>query len=175
MLIFLDTEFTDFEHPELISIGLATTGVPDFYAERNDYPRERCSSFVISEVMPLLGMVSNAACDVSELAHRLRAWFDQLPESAIVLYDFETDWKLLCASFAGELPAKVGAHQLIDRKIFRHSAYKLGEVLTYSAAWPQHHALADAQALREGYLRWKLAAEGQQWTSTSSVTGPART
>lgn len=167
MLVFLDTEFTDFSQPELISIGLATTGVPDFYAERNDYPRDRCSPFVQADVIPLLGRNPNAECDAHILNLRLREWFDLLPESAIVLYDFEADWNLLCEVFVGTLPEKIGAHQLIDQRIFRHSAYKLGEVLTYTAAWPPHHALADAQALREGYLRWKLATEGRKWNSAS--------
>lgn len=175
MLVFLDTEFTDFAQPDLISIGLATTGVPDFYAERSDYLRERCTPFVQTEVIPLLGRVPHATCDENELAQRLRAWFDQLPESAIILYDFEVDWILLRAAFAGELPTKVGAHQSIDQKIFRHSAYKLGEVLTYSEAWPQHHALADARAFREGYVRWKLATEGRQWNFPSLVKDPGRT
>jgi hypothetical protein len=165
MLVFLDTEFTNFSQPELISIGLATTGVPDFYAERNDFPRERCTRFVQSEVIPLLGRVANAACDVHELGQRLRAWFDALPEPAIILYDFVADWTLLCFAFDGELPSKVGAHEQIDQKIFRHSAYKLGEVLIYSADWPPHHALADAKALREGYSRWRLASEGRPWNS----------
>lgn len=40
MLVFLDTEFTNFEKPELISIGLAAIGAPDFYAERVDYPHD---------------------------------------------------------------------------------------------------------------------------------------
>lgn len=165
MLIFLDTEFTNFEQPELISIGLAATGVPDFYAECDDYPPEGCTQFVIDEVIPLLGRIPDAACAASELAVRLRAWFGRLPEAAIILYDFETDWTLLCNACGDELPVNVMAHQLVDQKVFRHSAYKLGEVLTYTEAWPPHHALADAQALREGYLRWRLASDGRQWNS----------
>jgi hypothetical protein len=170
MLIFLDTEFTDFAQPELISIGLAATGVPDFYAELNYYPRERCTPFVIDEVIPLLGRVPNAACDASELTTRLRVWFDQLPESAIVLYDFETDWNLLCRACGRDLPVNLGAHQLVDQRIFRHSAYKLGEVLTYTTDLPPHHALADARALQEGFIRWKLASEGRPWNSRIDFT-----
>lgn len=175
MLVFLDTEFTDFAQPELISVGLATTGIPDFYAERDDYPQERCTSFVQTEVIPLLGRVPNSTCDAHELSQRLRAWFTRLPESAVILYDFETDWNLLRIAFDGDLPAKVQAHQLVDQKIFRSSPYKLGEALTYTSAWPPHHALADAQALREGYIRWMLASEGRRWNSSSSANGPART
>lgn len=163
MLIFLDTEFTNFSRPELISIALAADGAPDFYAELNDFLPERCSLFVIKEVIPLLGSVPGATCSKSELTDRLRAWFDDLPEAATILYDFSADWELLYAALLGELPVKVQTHEIIDKKIFRHSAYKLGEVLTYTKTWPPHHALADARALKEGYLRWKAALDGRKW------------
>lgn len=92
-----------------------------------------------------------------------------LPEATTVLYDFETDRQLLEASFLGPRPDNLCGYELIDHKIFRHSAYKLGEVLTYSSAWPPHHALADAQALREGYLRWEAAISGRDWRSKTSL------
>lgn len=154
MLVFIDTEFTNHTKPDLISIGIAAANVNDFYAERTDYQFEDCSPFVLDQVLPLLGRVPGATCTAPELAYRLRAWFAALPEAATVVYDFETDWQLLQAAFLGEIPDNVGPHQLVDHKIFRHSAYKLGEVLIYSKTWPPHHALTDAQALREGYLRW---------------------
>ena len=165
MLVFLDSEFTTMASadPDLISIGMAAVGASDFYAELTDYRRDDTSEFVRAEVIPLLGKVSGAACTSVELASRLRGWFDALPEPATIMYDFLIDWQLLQAAFAGDLPPNVGAHQLVDHKIFRHSAYKLGEVLTYSAAWPPHHALADAQALREGYLRWQAATSDRPW------------
>jgi hypothetical protein len=175
MLVFLDTEFTTLARadPDLISIGIAAVGVNDFYAERTDYRREEISEFVRAEVIPLLGKVSGAACTSVELANRLRDWFDALPEPATILLDYEVDWQLFQAAFAGELPLNVGAYQLVDHKIFRHSAYKLGEVLTYSAAWPPHHALADAQALREGYLRWEAAVSGRAW-GVRDIPAPQR-
>ncbi len=38
MILFLDTEFTDFQQPDLISIGLVSEcGSHEFYAERNDF------------------------------------------------------------------------------------------------------------------------------------------
>lgn len=167
MLVFLDTEFTTLAHPDpdLISIGLAAVGASDFYAERIDYRHDDTSEFVRAEVIPLLGKLPGVACTSVELASRLRGWFDALPEPATIMYDFFIDWQLLQAAFAGDLPPNVGAHQLVDHKIFRHSAYKLGEVLAYSAAWPPHHALADAQALREGYMRWQAAMSGRPWNT----------
>lgn len=37
MLIFLDTEFTDFARPDLISLALVSEDGREFYAERIDY------------------------------------------------------------------------------------------------------------------------------------------
>jgi hypothetical protein len=165
LLIFIDTEFTNFARPDLISIGIATVGGTDFYAERTDYRQEDCTDFVREEIIPLLGKAPGAGCTALELAGRLRAWFDALPEPATILCDYETDWQMLQAAFIGDLPLNIVTHRLVDHKIFRHSAYKLGEVLTYSAAWPPHHALADAQALREGYLRWQAAMSGRVWNT----------
>jgi hypothetical protein len=168
MRIFIDTEFTNHVHPDLISIGIAAEGGQVFYAERTDYRHENCTSFVRSEVIPLLGRESAATCTTEELSRRLYEWFRMLPEAATVFYDFETDRQLLEASFLGPRPGNLAGYELVDHKIFRHSAYKLGEVLTYSATWPPHHALADAQALREGFLRWEAAISGREWTSPIS-------
>lgn len=172
MLVFLDTEFTTLAHanPDLISIGMAAVGATDFYAERIDYRRDDTSEFVRTDVIPLLGKIPGAACTSVELASRLRSWFDALPEPAIVMYDFLMDWQLLQAAFAGDLPQNLGGHQLVDHKIFRHPAYKLGEVLTYSAEWPPHHALADALALKDGFLRWEAAMAGRVWNTHNKPT-----
>ncbi len=165
MRIFIDTEFTDHAQPDLISIGMAAEGGKTFYAELLDYRYEACTHFVREEVIPLLGRIPDAACTTHELANRLFVWFASLPEPATVFYDFETDRRLLENSFLGEAPGNLCGYNLVDHKIFRHPAYKLGEVLTYSAARPTHHALADAQALREGYLRWEAAMAGHEWRS----------
>lgn len=165
MRIFIDTEFTEHSDPDLISIGMAAEDGQIFYGERTDYRYESCTSFVRNEILPLLGREPNARCTAAELSHRLYEWFRALPEGATVFYDFETDRRLLEASFLGPLPSNLSGYELVDHKIFRHSAYKLGEVLTYSAARPPHHALADAQALREGFLRWEAAVSGRDWRS----------
>lgn len=167
MRIFIDTEFTDHAHPDLISIGMVAEDGQSFYAERADYRYEDCSSFVRNEVLPLLRHKPDAACTTAELSRRLYEWFRALPEAVIVFYDFETDRRLLEASFLGPLPVNLSRYELVDHKIFRHPAYKLGEVLTYSPTFPPHHALADAKALREGYLRWEAAMSGRDWRCRS--------
>lgn len=165
MRIFIDTEFTDHARPDLISLGIAAEDGKVFYAERTDYRYEDCTEFVQREVLPLLGKTPGAACTAAELILRLREWIDALPEPAVVYYDFETDLQLLEAILRGDRPKNFAGAELVDNKIFRHSAYKLGEVLTYSNAYPPHHALADALALRSGYLRWEAAISGREWRS----------
>ena len=52
MLIFLDTEFTAFMRPDLISIALVSEDGREFYAERTDYRQADCSDFVRATVLP---------------------------------------------------------------------------------------------------------------------------
>lgn len=48
MRIFIDTEFSDFVNPELISIGLVTeSGNDEFYAEL-PVDQSRCNDFVLT-------------------------------------------------------------------------------------------------------------------------------
>ena len=46
MLVFLDTEFTSFFQPDLISVGLVAEDGREFYAERTDYRCDECTVFV---------------------------------------------------------------------------------------------------------------------------------
>ena len=72
MLVFLDTEFTDFTWPNLISLALVSEDGREFYAERTDYHRDDCSQFVRDNVQPLLGRVPGAACTNKELTDHVR-------------------------------------------------------------------------------------------------------
>ena len=60
-LIFLDTEFTSFESPELISIGLAASSGEDFYAEV-PFAVASASPFVCDVVIPLLDKDPHTCC-----------------------------------------------------------------------------------------------------------------
>ena len=46
MLIFLDTELTDFTRPDLINLALVAEDGREFDAELDDYHRDACSAFV---------------------------------------------------------------------------------------------------------------------------------
>ena len=158
MLVFLDTEFTDFVRPDLISIGLVAEDGREFYAERTDYRSAECNDFVRATVLPLLGRVPGAACRRPVLTRRLRQWLEALPEPATIVFDYERDWLLLADACLGpehqKPPANVGEALHLDKFAITHPLFEQAQNYTYTQAWPPHHALADARALRAGYRAW---------------------
>jgi hypothetical protein len=99
MLIFLDTEFTDFPESEcdLISIGLVDENDREFYAESTQYRQEACSNFVKEIVLPLLGkhpkrIVGNYYSIAKELNEWLKFYKDEV---VTICFDYNTDWYLM--------------------------------------------------------------------------------
>ncbi|WP_293603783.1 3'-5' exoribonuclease [Polaromonas sp. UBA4122] len=158
MLVFLDTEFTAFVRPDLISIGLVAEDGREFYAERTDYYTTQCSDFVRETVLPLLGRVPGAACTRTELTDRVRDWFGQLPEPATVVFDSEKDWLLLAVAMLGRPhstpPGNFAKQMYLDSYAITHPAFETALNAVYTPEWPAHHALADARALMAGYRAW---------------------
>lgn len=163
MLVFLDTEFTDFVRPGLISIALVAEDGREFYAELNDYHRDNCNDFVRKTVVPLLGRVPGATCNRTELTRRLRVWFDSLPDKTTIIYDFAGDWLLLSkAMFSRQQqlpPTKFGEPLHLDNATITHPLFEQALNFTYTQDWPPHHALADARALMAGYRAWRAFME----------------
>ena len=101
MLIFLDTEFTDFPESEcdLISIGLVDENGREFYAESTQYRREACSDFVVDVVLPLLGKHHNRVVDnYFGIAKKLNEWlkfYDNPQDVVTICFDYNTDWALM--------------------------------------------------------------------------------
>ena len=159
MLVFLDTEFTSFERPELLSLALVAEDGREFYAELADYPESQCSEFVHETVLPLFGRVPQAACDSAKLALRLRSWFETLPEPAIIVFDFQTDWHLLAGAMPGRPLDNLAEPLCLDRHTISHPIFERAKSLIYTQDWPPHHALADARALMAGYRAWRRFRE----------------
>lgn len=84
MLVFLDTEFTDFIDFELISIGLVSEdGKHVLYLEVQDFDRSKCSAFVQSAVWSHLGHNNDTAVCKADLPSRLWDWFATLPHAIL--------------------------------------------------------------------------------------------
>ena len=163
MLVFLDTEFTCFERPTLMSLALVAEDNREFYAECTDYPREECSDFVVNEVLPLFGRIDGAGNDRVTLSTRLRTWFAALPETATVVCDFEGDWRLLLDALDAlhfvALPANLEGKLILGNSIISDPIFEDSLSRTFTIDWPPHHALADARALRNGYAAWKASMD----------------
>lgn len=156
MLIFLDTEFGDFAERELISVGMVSEdGQRHFYAEVQDFNREKCNSFVRSTVWALLGQVAGATVRRADLPTRLRGWFATLPRSVTLACDSQCDLDVLASAFGRPFPANVepvhyDLRPLIDTSVFHHAV----EQYHARPGQPWHHALHDAHAHRAGWLAW---------------------
>ena len=155
MLIFLDTEFTDFIDCELLSIGMVSQdGKHEFYAERTDYTAP-CSHFVHEAVLPYFGKTVDAACTREDLTQRLWAWFATLPRHVQIASDSTHDRDLLWDAFGEGLPENLDRsvfdlRSLIDTTVFNDAVCRYHE----QPKQPWHHALHDARAHRAGWLAW---------------------
>src|SRR5471032_743218 len=107
MLIFLDTEFTDFIDCDLISLGMVSEdGQHELYGERFDYRAEWCNSCVHAAVLPQRGG-AGPAFDRLQLAAGLVGWFASLPRSVTIACDSFPDWELLRDAMEGVRPANL--------------------------------------------------------------------
>lgn len=95
--IYLDFEFSDFVHREIISIGVITDdplidGV--FYMENANESKKFTSEWVKLNVYPLLDNISQ--CNINQLSARLWGWLEDLPCDQIqVVVDYKGDYDLL--------------------------------------------------------------------------------
>jgi hypothetical protein len=146
--IFLDTEFTDFFRPQLISIGMVADSGEEFYAEI-PYPDSECSDFVRETVIPLLGRFPHAICSKDELPVKLRTWLELVRaqwDHIELCVDSQTDWDLLINALEYQVPKWCGqtfVGNSIEEQL-RCDFYRKNKL-------PEHHALYDAMANRYAF------------------------
>lgn len=148
MLIFIDTEFTDFTNTELISIGLVTEdGQHEFYVEL-PVDQSKCNDFVLTTILPQLGKASSAQCTVDELHSRLVRWLEQFAHCAPVkiCFDYDGDWQLFCHAMKYDIPI-----WLSSENIYRYIDQDALQMFFIENRLQDHHALNDAKANRHAY------------------------
>lgn len=166
MRIFVDTEFSDFLEPELLSVALVPEdGSHEFYFEVSDFNRNLCSHFVHETVIPLMDM--SAARPVDELRPALHAYLQQFNEAVLVI-DYYGDWELIAPVLQG-LPEKLKQARMLEPELDQVikdlgvSAFEDRiHLITYGSNRMrdffqevdrrQHHALVDARASRHGFM-----------------------
>ena len=177
VLVFLDCEFTQFIHCELLSIGMVTLvdDARELYVELDmgsDIGKARrasSSDFVRYEgVLDQWGIVPGATATEWEMGRRAGEWLLTLAEEAgtrvEVAYDYGMDWELLEYAVRDSglwdrvrevvWPVDVGALTgTIHGELASEDAYRALK----RRGLGRHHALADAHALRAAYIATKDA------------------
>jgi hypothetical protein len=153
-LIFMDTEFTDFDYPQLISIGLVSESGERFYAEMsNGWSREGCTPFVVQTILPQLtsGEFLQERCYAGR---RLADWLAEHAGPVRVVTDAPGyDWVLMLDLLAGIAPENLYPEPIaFYSDCFPELVPLLQEAREKAfAEAPAHHALNDAEALREAW------------------------
>jgi hypothetical protein len=151
--VFLDTEFTDFVRPHLISIGMVASSGQDFYAEV-PYPETECSEFVRETVIPLLGKIPGASRSRHALRPDILKWFEQIrrgEQRVEVCFDYQTDWDLLIDVLGYQVPPWCSSRKIAGNinEVLLQDFYQKNGV-------PQHHALHDASANRYAFQETEI-------------------
>lgn len=147
--VFIDTEFTDFLDPDLISLGMAASNGQEFYGEV-PFDDGKCSQFVREGVLKLLGQVPNSYFNNhASLAHAVITWLELVrggDQAVEICVDAQIDWDLLSDALDYRVPPWA---------TLRHVGRHINELLRYEYhvknGLPQHHALYDARANRYAY------------------------
>lgn len=148
-MLFLDTEFTGFKDPKLISIGIAGIGGEEFYAEV-EYSLEECSDFVRSTVLPLL--TQEKKLTLGELRSQLLEWIETVRASGPVLicFDSEYDRQMVEQIFKTKIPPLTVLRCLGARDINKLKMYEW--YVKHNQV--EHYALHDARALKYAFRGW---------------------
>lgn len=156
--IFFDCEFTDLSSSaSLISAGFITQSGDPFYVELSGYTEDCCNDFVKATVLPLLSLPKISTADFYVL---LTDWLSNLGGGFLFIADSDWDQKILTKAFASlgqAIPDNWRFQKTPDnftsgmqRRLFDD------EMAAYFLRHPDqkpHHALADACAIRDAYLR----------------------
>jgi hypothetical protein len=143
-----------------LSIGLVSDDGRECYVELA--PNQiHVNAFVRRMVLPQWGRMAGSAASPAQLGIRVDAWLSTLGAQWVnVVYDYDMDFELLkgalrepgvCRRWSGMLsPCKVGylARQPISDEAMDSSRTDSSRHVGIH----RHHALADARALRAGYL-----------------------
>lgn len=146
LLLFLDTEFTDFKDMDLISLGIVSQDQHEFYAENAEYNRAWCNEFVETIVIPKL-QGGDYAVPYAQLKEKLQLWISDLLEeydTVLFVYDYSGDWFLL-----GEMLIDYPQREKVKGQ---QDELEAGiELYFMHDRSNEHHALHDAKALFNGF------------------------
>lgn len=155
MKLFLDTEFTGLSGPmrdrKLISLALVSEdGQTEWYAEVDGWVLDDCDPWVQKNILPLL---TGPFMTRAEARNSLLAWFAALPRHVQAACDSEIDWRFLI-ELLGERPANLDEQRYDLASLIDTTVYHRRVMAYFAEGYPEHHALNDARAYRQGWLAW---------------------
>lgn len=156
LLLFFDTEFTDFRDMDLISIGIVSKDGHEFYAENTEFNKAWCNDFVKAEVLTRL-QGGDCAMSFQQIKEKLQIWVTDLLEdysSVLFIFDYSGDWFLM-GDLLTDYPQKKKVGGMRDDLDAGIELYFLHDRSN------QHHALNDAKALLNGY---KVKYKGENFS-----------
>ena len=149
--VYLDTEFTKFARPQLISLALVAESGQEFYGESADFVTVQCSDFVVQNVLPLL-QGGEVAASLVKLRGKVVDWLTALPSPAEIISDFEGDMELvldLLRISANDIHRyNIAALTVLDGEVVKSESFDraLNDYFT-NVDSRRHCALVDARAL----------------------------
>ena len=157
--VYLDTEFTKFARPQLISVALVAESGQEFYGESTDFVRVQCSDFVVENVLPLL-QGGDVSAPLDDLRVKLVDWLATLSSPAEIISDFDGDIELLLKLL--RISAKeigrynIAALTALDSALVKSESFNcaLNDYFT-NVDSRRHHALVDARALMSAHAATK--------------------
>ena len=168
-VVFLDTEFTDFTFPELLSIGMVSKHGDEHYVELDlcSVESERAvagsTNFVVEHVLTQWDAVPGAASTLqvmgSSTADYLETLVAEHGRAITIVHDYPLDYQMLktrlveCGRWdalsESLIPFEVSdALSRLDGALAAEYAY----ARLRHRGIERHHALADAHALRAAYF-----------------------
>lgn len=136
--IYFDTEFTSLElDNDLISIGLIHINGASFYAESNEFNKQKCSDFCQKQVLVNL---EDIACSKKEIIQRLKFWLSQFHQPILVcdsINDVEQFTQLFSQHSTIAEFKIMSFWEQIKRRLFKNKVYNVYRLKT-------HHSLEDA-------------------------------
>jgi hypothetical protein len=161
MLAFIDTEFTDFDNMELISIGIVTENGSSFYMENSQYDKQSCSDFVDEIVVPLLSLTPDVTQPLIKIEDSLHDWFSCFHNPVTIVIDYIGDWVLFDKLLQSKLPPMVNNRPIFLQELIAHIPSIIDihtgseEYFRLHPSEREHHALCDARANRWIYAQYK--------------------
>lgn len=169
-IIFLDTEFTDFLNPQLLSLGMVTRDGQEHYLEldRNDPSSAsalaQASDFVrFGGVLIQWDRIPGSKATLRQMGERTAHWLldaaARCGGPVLLAHDYAPDYELIEFAIrdAGlweqvrQVVQPLKVHAITGTVVGEEAAERCFESLR-SRGLARHHALADAHALRAAYL-----------------------